>query len=165
MQETPAVTGSEALVRFQRCIVKSASDESITMVQYGTQPGLTGSGYLGSVVWTLDALSADNSTAKMNALVSTKADKVSNAVAENFAALDENGSLKDSGESVRDFASRDDLPDVPVQDVQMNGESILSDGVANIPLERQPTILDRVEAQVLYTALMTDTMIEGSGKT
>lgn len=164
MQETPAITGSEALVRFQRCIVKSASDESITMVQYGTQPGLTGSGYLGSVVWTLDALSADNSTAKMNALVSTKADKVSNAVAGNFAALDENGNLKDLGKSVRDFASRDDLPDVPVQDVQMNGKSILSDGVANIPLERQPTILDRVEAQVLYTALMTDTMIEGSGE-
>lgn len=33
------------------------------------------------------------------------------------------------------------------------------------PVEQQPTILDRVEAQVLYTALMTDTMIEGSGET
>ncbi|WP_418920115.1 hypothetical protein [Alistipes putredinis] len=33
-----------------------------------------------------------------------------------------------------------------------------------MPVERQPTILDRVEAQVLYTALMTDTMIEGSGE-
>lgn len=32
------------------------------------------------------------------------------------------------------------------------------------PVEQQPTILDRVEAQVLYTALMTDTMIEGSGE-
>lgn len=33
-----------------------------------------------------------------------------------------------------------------------------------MPVEQQPTILDRVEAQVLYTALMTDTMIEGSGE-
>ena len=32
------------------------------------------------------------------------------------------------------------------------------------PDERQPTILDRIEAQVLYTALMTDTRIEGSGE-
>ena len=32
------------------------------------------------------------------------------------------------------------------------------------PVERQPTMLDRVEAQVLYTALMTDTIIEGSGE-
>lgn len=31
-----------------------------------------------------------------------------------------------------------------------------------MPAERQPTNLDRVEAQVLYTALLTDTMIEGS---
>ena len=32
------------------------------------------------------------------------------------------------------------------------------------PAERQPTILDHIEAQVLYTALMTDTMLEGSAE-
>ena len=109
MQETPTVTESEALVRFQRCIVKSASNEAITMVQYGTQPGLTGSGYLGSSVWKLDALSADNSASEMNALVfadvSKKADKVSGATDGNFAALDENGNLKDSGKNANDFAA------------------------------------------------------------
>lgn len=113
MQETPTVTDSEALIRFQRCIVKSASSEAITMVQYGTQPGLTGSGYLGSSVWKLDALSADNSASEMNALVfadvSKKADKVSGATAGNFAALDENGNIEDSGKAVGDFASHEDL--------------------------------------------------------
>ena len=109
MQETPTVTESEALVRFQRCIVKSASNEAITMVQYGTQPGLTGSGYLGSSVWKLDALSADNSASEMNAIVftdvSSKADKVSPAVVGNFAALDQDGNLQDSGKNANDFAA------------------------------------------------------------
>lgn len=133
MQETPTVTESEACVRFQRCIVKSASDEVITMVQYGTQPGLTGSGYLGSSVWKLDALSADNSASEMNALVfadvSKKADKVSGATAGNFAALDQDGNLKDSGKNAEDFAALSTNVDSLKDDILQ-----LADGVIRTPI-------------------------------
>ena len=102
MQETPTVTESEALVRFQRCIVKSASNEAITMVQYGTA-GAYGKRLSWLERLKLDALSADNSASEMNAIVftdvSSKADKVSPAVVGNFAALDQDGNLQDSGKT------------------------------------------------------------------
>nr|DAP29101.1 MAG TPA: BppU domain protein [Caudoviricetes sp.] len=141
MQETPTVTDSEALVRFQRCIVKSASDEVITMVQYGTQPGLTGSGYLGSSVWKLDALSADNSASEMNALVfadvSKKADKVSGATDGNFAALDENGNLKDSGKNANDFAAVGEIDALKkskaeIDDTAIDGDTWSSKHIADM---------------------------------
>lgn len=141
IQETPTVTDSEALVRFQRCIVKSASDEVITMVQYGTQPGLTGSGYLGSSVWKLDALSADNSASEMNALVfadvSKKADKVSGATDGNFAALDENGNLKDSGKNANDFAAVGEIDALKkskaeIDDTAIDGDTWSSKHIADM---------------------------------
>lgn len=141
MQETPTVTDSEAFVRFQRCIVKSASDEVITMVQYGTQPGLTGSGYLGSSVWKLDALSADNSASEMNALVfadvSKKADKVSGATDGNFAALDENGNLKDSGKNANDFAAVGEIDALKkskaeIDDTAIDGDTWSSKHIADM---------------------------------
>lgn len=58
-----------------------------------------------------------------------KADKVSGAVSGNFAGLDANGNLTDSGKKPSDF-----LETAPVTDVQVNGTSVLNQGVANIPL-------------------------------
>lgn len=52
-----------------------------------------------------------------------KADKVSNATSGNLAGLDENGNLTDSGKKPSDFPT----------DVQVNGTSVVSNGVANIP--------------------------------
>lgn len=141
MQETPTVTESEALVRFQRCIVKSASNEAITMVQYGTQPGLTGSGYLGSSVWKLDALSADNSASEMNAIVftdvSSKADKVSPAVVGNFAALDQDGNLQDSGKNANDFAAVGEIDALKkskaeIDDTAIDGDTWSSKHIADM---------------------------------
>ena len=61
--------------------------------------------------------------------VSGKADIVSGATSGNFASLDSNGNLTDSGHKHSDY-----LTEAPVTDVQVNGSSILNQGVANIPL-------------------------------
>lgn len=100
--------------------------------------------------------------------ISGKADKVSNATSGNFASLDANGNLADSGHSFSEINQEltsvksdlndlsdvvDDkyekpptgipasdlatgvIPTVPVQDVQVNGTSVLDvQGVANIPV-------------------------------
>ena len=84
-----------------------------------------------------------------------KADKVIAATEGNFAGLDEHGNLTDSGKKASDFATAEDLnakytkpedgipasdlapgviPSVPVQDVQVNGTSVVSQGVAEIPI-------------------------------
>lgn len=178
MQETPTVTDSEALVRFQRCIVKSASDEVITMVQYGTQPGLTGSGYLGSSVWKLDALSADNSASEMNALVfadvSKKADKVSGATDGNFAALDENGNLKDSGKNANDFAAVGEIDALKkskaeIDDTAIDGDTWSSKHIADMlcpKVEKSGTVVQMdglVEGYPLGVKVSWTPTQEGSG--
>ena len=62
--------------------------------------------------------------------VSGKADKVQSATSGNFASLDVNGNLADSGHKHSDY-----LTEAPVTDVQINGNSVLGqDGVANVPL-------------------------------
>lgn len=178
IQETPTVTDSEALVRFQRCIVKSASDEVITMVQYGTQPGLTGSGYLGSSVWKLDALSADNSASEMNALVfadvSKKADKVSGATDGNFAALDENGNLKDSGKNANDFAAVGEIDALKkskaeIDDTAIDGDTWSSKHIADMlcpKVEKSGTLVQMdglVEGYPLGVTVSWTPVQEGSG--
>ena len=61
--------------------------------------------------------------------VSDKADKVNGATSGNFASLDANGNLTDSGHKHSDY-----LTEAPVTDVQVNGTSVLGqDGIANIP--------------------------------
>lgn len=64
--------------------------------------------------------------------VSGKADKVTNASSGNFASLDANGNLTDSGHKHSDY-----LTEAPVTDVQVNGTSVLdAQGVAEIPLAK-----------------------------
>ena len=60
---------------------------------------------------------------------SIKADKVQNAASGNFASLDANGNLTDSGHKHSDY-----LTEAPVTDVQVNMSSVLNNGVANIPM-------------------------------
>ena len=178
MQETPTVTESEALVRFQRCIVKSASNEAITMVQYGTQPGLTGSGYLGSSVWKLDALSADNSASEMNAIVftdvSSKADKVSPAVVGNFAALDQEGNLQDSGKNANDFAAVGEIDALKkskaeIDDTAIDGDTWSSKHIADMlcpKVEKSGTLVQMdglVEGYPLGVKVSWTPTQEGSG--
>lgn len=61
--------------------------------------------------------------------VSGKADKVNGATSGNFASLDANGNLTDSGHKHSDY-----LTEAPVTDVQVAGTSVLdAQGVANVP--------------------------------
>lgn len=63
--------------------------------------------------------------------VSGKADKVFGATNGNFAALDANGNLTDSGHKHSDYLTEHQT--IPVTDVQVDGTSVLSNGVANVP--------------------------------
>lgn len=56
--------------------------------------------------------------------ISGKADKVQNATSGNFASLDSNGNLTDSGKKHSDY----------VTDVQVNDTSVVTNGVAEMPL-------------------------------
>lgn len=69
IQETPEYTGNECTIRMQRTIVKNHNTPTgiIHATQYGTEPGLTGTGYLGTSCWTLDEMSALNSDSILNA--------------------------------------------------------------------------------------------------
>lgn len=66
--------------------------------------------------------------------VSGKADKVNGATSGNFASLDANGNLTDSGHKHSDY-----LTEAPVTDVQTNGTSVLNQGVAEIPIAGSST--------------------------
>jgi len=58
-----------------------------------------------------------------------KADKVPNATADNFAGLDENGNLKDSGKKAGDFATAEQgaKADSAIQSVKVNGTALTPD--------------------------------------
>ena len=51
----------------------------------------------------------ENAQETLEALEGNKADKVDNAIADNFAGLDANGNLKDSGKNAGDFATPSDI--------------------------------------------------------
>lgn len=54
----------------------------------------------------------DNVQKALEALEGNKADKVDNAVADNFAGLDADGNLKDSGKKASDFATPSNIDDI-----------------------------------------------------
>ena len=58
--------------------------------------------------------------------VSGKADRVSGAVEDHFAALDANGNLKDSGKNASSFATPDDIPSTYLEsaDVSQDGKTL-----------------------------------------
>ncbi len=74
----------------------------------------------------------------LEGIVASKADKVQSATAGNFASLDSNGNLTDSGSKASDFAtaSQGDKADTAVQGVKVNGTALTPDAnkSVNIPL-------------------------------
>ena len=111
--------------------------------------GITPSLSIGTVVEGAEAAATITGTSEnpiLNlvlpaATVSGKADKVSDATTGNFAALDANGNLTDSGHKHSDYLTEHQT--IPVTDVQVNNTSILNNGIANIPLgtDSQPGVL------------------------
>ena len=101
--------------------------------------GITPSLSIGTVVEGAEAAATITGTSENPVLnlvlpaaaVSGKADKVSGATSGNFAALDANGNLTDSGHKHSDYLTEHQT--IPVTDVQLDGSSIVSNGVATIP--------------------------------
>jgi len=75
----------------------------------------------------------ENVQKALEALEGNKADRVDNAVADNFAGLDANGNLKDSGKNAGDFATPSDIESVEVmyEDIQNQLNSVYENGAVN----------------------------------
>ena len=54
----------------------------------------------------------------------------------------------------------EELPEGDVSSYRYVGGEFIYDPVPVVEVEEQPTQLDRIEAQVTYTAMMTDTLLE-----
>lgn len=81
--------------------------------------------------------------------IADKADKVSGATADNFAGLDANGNLKDSGSKASDFATaaQGAKADSAIQSVKVNGTALTPD--ANKAVNVEFEIPERVTAAEL----------------
>lgn len=81
--------------------------------------------------------------------IADKADKVSGATADNFAGLDANGNLKDSGSKASDFATaaQGAKADSAIQSVKVNGTALTPDGNKAVNVEFE--IPERVTAAEL----------------
>jgi hypothetical protein len=90
-------------------------------------------------------------TALQDSDIADKADKVSGATANNFAGLDENGNLKDSGSKASDFATaaQGAKADSAIQTVKVNGSALTPD--ANKAVDVTFEIPERVTAAELAT--------------
>jgi hypothetical protein len=90
-------------------------------------------------------------TALQSSDIADKADKVSGATANNFAGLDGNGNLKDSGKKAADFATaaQGTKADSAIQSVKVNGTALTPD--ANKAVNVEFEIPERVTAADLNT--------------
>ena len=64
------------------------------------------------------------------------------------------------------FSLPESFPFVGVEAAEMDGVMTVTAMTAGVlpeeePVEEKPTALDQLEAQVIYTAMMTDTLLEG----
>lgn len=88
-------------------------------------------------------------TALQSSDIADKADIVSGATANNFAGLDANGNLKDSGSKASDFATaaQGDKADTAIQSVKVNGTALTPDANKAVDIE----VPERVTAAELLT--------------
>ena len=96
-----------------------------------------------------DSLALADSALQQHQDISGKADKVASATADNFAGLDGNGNLKDSGKKASDFATaaQGDKADSAIQGVKVNGTAVTPDSNKVVDIEMP----ERVTAQELAT--------------
>ena len=98
-----------------------------------------------------DSLDLADTALQSHQDISGKADKVSGATADNFAGLDSNGNLKDSGKKAADFATaaQGTKADSAIQSVKVNGTALTPD--ANNAVNVEFEIPERVTASDLAT--------------
>lgn len=96
-----------------------------------------------------DSLALADSALQSHQDISGKADKVANANSGNFAGLDANGNLTDSGSKASDFATaaQGTKADSAIQSVKVNGTALTPD--ANKAVDVTFEIPERVTAQEL----------------
>lgn len=96
-----------------------------------------------------DSLDLADSAIQEHQDITGKADKVSGATADNFAGLDGNGNLKDSGKSASDFATaaQGTKADSAIQSVKVNGTALTPD--ANKAVNVEFEIPERVTPEEL----------------
>lgn len=58
------------------------------------------------------------------------------------------------------YGSAEELPEGDVSSYRYVDGEFIYDPVPVVEVEEQPTQLDRIEAQLVYTAMMTDTLLE-----
>ena len=98
-----------------------------------------------------DSLALADSAIQSHQDITGKADKVTSATNGNFAGLDSNGNLTDSGSKAADFATaaQGDKADTAVQTVKVNGTALTPD--ANNAVDVTFEIPERVSAADLAT--------------
>jgi hypothetical protein len=98
-----------------------------------------------------DTTGAAKMASDINSLSSSKADKVASATSGNFAGLDANGNLTDSGKKAADFATaaQGGKADSAIQTVKVNGTALTPD--ANKAVNVEFEIPERVTAADLAT--------------
>ena len=96
-----------------------------------------------------DSLALADSAIQQHQDISGKADKVTSATNGNFAGLDSNGNLTDSGSKAADFAtaSQGGKADTAIQSVKVNGTALTPDANKAVDVE----VPERVTAQELAT--------------
>ena len=84
---------------------------------------ITATGFIGNLEGNAATASAAKSGSALETAINSKADKVASATSGNFAGLDENGNLTDSGKKVSDFATaaQGTKADSAIQGVKLAG--------------------------------------------
>lgn len=84
---------------------------------------ITATGFIGDLEGNAATASAAESGSALETAINSKADKVASANSGDFAGLDENGNLTDSGKKASDFAtsSQGSKADSAIQGVKLNG--------------------------------------------
>lgn len=113
-------------------LVKGSLDEKANKSEMSVTPG-TGADSDKTTITLKTGTSATVLTTHQD--ISGKADKVSGATSGNFAGLDTNGNITDSGSKAADFAtaSQGGKADTAVQDVKIGNTSLVTDNVASLP--------------------------------
>lgn len=86
---------------------------------------ITATGFIGDLEGNAATASAAESGSALETAINSKADKVASATSGNFAGLDANGNLTDSGKKASDFATaaQGTKADSAIQGVKLNGAS------------------------------------------
>ena len=125
----------------------STSDKSAWNAKYDKPSGGIPSTDMSQAVQ--DSLALADSAIQSHQDISGKADKVTSATNGNFAGLDSNGNLTDSGSKAADFATaaQGGKADTAIQSVKVNGTALTPDSNKAVDVE----VPDRVTAAELAT--------------